>query len=272
MNRADGESGASRLVRSLPPAFRELEYWWLRYRRTWRGTVVISVINPLLILTATGIGMGRLVDPRGDASLQGHSYLAFVVPGLLAAAVMQTTSIEAGGPVYTSVHQGGNYRAAAATPLSPADILTGHLMFMGLRVVATAVAFTAVGTAFGAVSLARAPLLVLAAVLCAMAFAMPIAAWAVTTRSTAGLSTVYRFVIMPMYMFSGTFFAVSQLPPPLRVIIEVTPLWHGVDLCRTLAFGDATLVGTLIHVSYLAALAVAGFILARRNYARILRT
>jgi ABC-type polysaccharide/polyol phosphate export permease len=266
------ESGASGQGRPLPPAFRALEYWWLRYRRTWRGTVVISVVNPLLFLTATGIGMGRLVNRHASGSLQGHAYLAFVVPGLLAAAVMQTTSIEAGGPVYTSARDSGSYRAAMATPLSPADILTGHLMFMGLRVLLTAVAFTAVGAAFGAVSLARAPLLVLAAFLCGMAFATPIAAWAVSARTRAGLGAVYRFVIMPMYMFSGTFFAVSQLPPPLRVIIEVTPLWHGVDLCRTLAFGDARPAETLIHVTYLAALAVAGFILARRNYARNLRT
>jgi len=257
---------------SRPPALRELEYWWFRYRRTWRGTLVISFANPLLFLTATGIGMGRLVDQHGEAAIQGHSYLAFVVPGLLAAAVMQTTYIEAGGPVYTSARAGGNYRAAAATPLSPADILAGHLMFMGLRVLLTATAFTAIGTAFGVVSPARAPLLVMAAFLCAMAFATPIAAWAVATRMTAGLTAVFRFVLMPMYMFSGTFFAVDRLPLALRVIIEITPLWHGVDLCRTLAFGDATLAGTLIHVSYLAALALGGFILARRNYARSLRT
>jgi len=257
---------------SRPPAFRELEYWWFRYRRTWRGTLVISFANPLLFLTATGIGMGRLVDQHNDGSLQGHSYLAFVVPGLLAAAVMQTTYIEAAGPVYTSVRTTGNYRAAAATPLSPADIFTGHLIFMALRVLVTATAFTAVGTAFGVVSPARAPLLVPAAFLCGMAFATPVAAWAVTTRMTAGLTAVFRFVLMPMYMFSGTFFAVGQLPLPLRLIIEVTPLWHGVDLCRTLAFGDATLAGTLVHVSYLAALAVAGLILARRNYTRSLHT
>jgi ABC-type polysaccharide/polyol phosphate export permease len=231
----------------------------------------MNIINPLLFLTATGIGMGRLVNQHSNGSLQGHSYLAFVVPGLLAAAVMQTASIEAGGPVYTSARGDGNYRAAMATPLSTADIVGGHLVFMALRVALAAIAFTAVGVAFGVISPARAPLLVLAALLCGMAFAAPIAAWAIRVRTMAGLSTLYRFVIMPMYMFSGTFFAVSQLPPPVRVIIEVTPLWHGVDLCRTLAFGDATVGGTLIHVSYLAALAVAGFFLARRNYARSLR-
>jgi lipooligosaccharide transport system permease protein len=234
--------------------------------------VVISIVNPVLFMTATGIGMGRLVDQHGDGYLQGHSYLAFVVPGLLAAAVMQTSCLEAGGPVYTSVRQQGNYRAATATPMSPADIFAGHLMFMVLRILVTATAFTAVGTAFGVVSPARAPQLVAAAVLCGMAFATPMAAWAVRARTTVGLTSLFRFVIMPMYMFSGTFFAVGRLPLPLRVLIEVTPLWHGVDLCRTLAFGDATIAGTLIHVSYLGALAVAGLIAARRNYARSLRT
>jgi lipooligosaccharide transport system permease protein len=122
------------------------------------------------------------------------------------------------------------------------------------------------------VSPARAPQLVAAAVLCGMAFATPMAAWAVRARTTVGLTSLFRFVIMPMYMFSGTFFAVGRLPLPLWVLIEVTPLWHGVDLCRTLAFGDATIAGTLIHVSYLGALTVAGLIAARRNYARSLRT
>lgn len=254
------------------PAFRELEYWWFRYRRTWGGTAVINIVNPLLFLTATGIGMGRLVDQHGDGSLQGHSYLAFVVPGLLVAAAMQTTYLEASGPVYNSVRSGGNYRAAMATPLSPADILAGHMIFIALRVVVTTVLFTTVATAFGVVSVARAPFLVAAALLCAMAFATPVAAWAAGVRRSAGLTSAFRFVIMPMYMFSGTFFAVGRLPVALRVIIEVTPLWHGVDLCRTLAFGDATPGWTLVHVAYLAALAVAGYIWARRSYARNLHT
>jgi lipooligosaccharide transport system permease protein len=232
----------------------------------------MSVVNPLLFLTATGIGMGRLIEHNGNDFLQGHSYLAFVVPGLLAAATMQSTYLEAAAPVYASVRGHGNYRAAMATPLGPADILAGHLMFIGLRVLVSAVLFTAVGTAFGVVSLARAPLLVMAALLCGMAFAFPVAAWAVGVRASADLTSVLRFVIMPMYMFSGTFFAVSKLPAALRAIIEVTPLWHGVELCRTLAFGDATPLGTLIHVSYLVALTALGVILARRNYERNLRT
>ncbi|WP_432826462.1 ABC transporter permease [Dactylosporangium sp. CA-092794] len=256
-------------IASAPsPALRELAYWLFRYRRTWRGTVVISIANPLLFLTAIGLGLGRLVDDGGH--LHGLTYLQFIVPGLLAAAVMQTTYVEAAGPVFTSARAGGNYRAAAATPLRPADILHGHLLFMLVRVALTAVVFTAVGVGFGAVDPVRAPLVVLAALLIGCAFAPPVAAWAVTVTRPQLLTTMLRFVIMPMFMFSGTFFAVEQMPVWLRRVVECTPLWHGVELCRTLSTGTARPVPTVVHLLYLGALAAAGLVLARRNYRRAL--
>src|SRR3954452_19039223 len=139
----------------LRPAVRELGYWLFRYRRTWRGSIVISVANPLLFLTALGLGLGKLVDRGGGASLHGHSYLRFILPGMLIAAVMQTAFLEAAGPVMQGVRQRGNYRAAALTPLSPADILYGHLMYWALRAAQNAILFTGVSMLFGAVDAAR---------------------------------------------------------------------------------------------------------------------
>jgi ABC-type polysaccharide/polyol phosphate export permease len=90
----------------------------------------------------------------------------------------------------------------------------------------------------------------------------------VTVRQQRDVNTMFRFVIMPLYMFSGTFFAVSQLPHWLRDLAYVTPLWQGVELCRTLALGTATAGGTVVHVAYLAVLAIAGIVVARITYRR----
>ncbi|MFJ6213768.1 ABC transporter permease [Streptomyces sp. NPDC092296] len=250
------------------PALRELGYWLHRYRRTWRGTVVLSIANPLLFLTAIGAGLGRLVDQNSSAYLSGRPYLDFIMPGLLAAAAMQTGYTEAAGPVLQSTRTRGNYRAAAATPLRPVDILHGHLLFIVVRLALNAVAFTLIGALFGAVSPLRALALVPAAVLVGCAFAAPAAAWAVTVSRPAHLNAVFRFVVMPLYMFSGTFFPITQLPGWLQSVARFTPLWHGVQLCRTLALGTAALPGTLVHLGYLAAMVAAGLLLGRRSYRR----
>jgi lipooligosaccharide transport system permease protein len=253
------------------PAFRELEYWLMRYRRTWRGSIVVSVVNPLLFLTAMGVGLGRLVDGGAGAGPAGTTYMQYIVPGVLAAAVMQTMYLEASGPVLQSVRGRGNYRAATATPLRPADVVAGHLMYWTLRALLTAALFIAVAAAFGTVEPARAALLVPCAALLGCAFAAPAAAWAVTARRPAALNAVFRFVILPMYMFSGTFFPVERLPAVLRALVHCTPLWHGVDLCRAVALGTADTATTLMHIAYLTALTAAGIIAARRTYTKTLR-
>ncbi len=255
-----------------PRAFRELAYWLYRYRRTWRGTVVISVANPLLFLTGIGAGLGTLVNHNNSAYLHGLSYLSFLAPGLLAATAMQTAYVDASMAVHQSVRTRGNYRAAAATPMSPADIYHGHLLFNVLKGALSSVAFTAVAVAFGAVDVARAPLLVLAGVLVSLAFCAPIAAWAVTVDRSSKILGLLRFGIMPLFMFSGTFFPIAQLPGWLQVAAEVTPLWHAIELCRTVALGTATASGAAVHIGYLALMAAAGVAAGRRTHRRHLHS
>lgn len=255
--------------RTVPhPALRELSYWLHRYRRTWRGTVVISFANPLLFLTGIGVGLGQLIPAGADPSLRGGSYLAFLTPGLLAAASMQNAFVDTAGPVHQSTRPGGNYRAAVATPLRPADVLHGHLLFVLVRLTVSAALFAAVAAAFGAVDPARAPAVVLASVVTGLAFATPIAAWSVTVDRPARLMALFRFVIMPLYMFSGAFFPVSQLPDRLEPLAYVSPLWHGVELCRALALDRTTAGGVAAHTGVLGALALAGVLLARLAYRR----
>src|SRR3954465_4456922 len=115
----------------MPMFLREFSSWMLRYRRTWKGTIVISVANPLLFLVAIGAGLGRLVD---SSSLGGLTYLEFFAPGLIAAAAMQNAYIEGAFAVHGSLRRGQGYAVAAATPLEPRDIMAGHMLFMAFRI------------------------------------------------------------------------------------------------------------------------------------------
>jgi ABC-type polysaccharide/polyol phosphate export permease len=250
-----------------PMPLRAFGYWMLHYRRQWKGTIVISVANPLLFLIAIGAGLGQLISPHSDA-LNGVSYLAFFAPGMLAAASMQNGVIESAFPVAVSRMGGGTYRVAAASPLEPTDILYGHVLFMALRIAMSATAFLVVMLAIDGVHSPLVALTLPAATLTGLAFATPVAAWAVTLPTPDPVSNLFKWVVMPLYLFSGTFFAVEQLPAWLRLFAYVSPLWHGVDLCRTLSLGTATWDLSLLHVAYLTALTGVGLLLARRTYRR----
>jgi Nod factor-specific ABC transporter NodJ protein len=247
------------------PAFR---YWLTVYGRTWRGTIVISVANPMLFLLGIGVGLGHLVDQSHSATLDGVSYTAFFAPGLLAASAMQTGYIEGAGRVVAAAGWVGSYRAAATTPLEPAEILGGRLLFIAFRLFTSSAAFVAVMAVFGVSAgwwvLAALP----AALLTGLAFAAPAAAWAVGLRSNGKTQAVFRFVLMPMYMFSGTFFALDQLPHGVRLVASALPLAQGVALCRSLSLGTASAAGVAARAGYLLACVVAGVAVARITYRR----
>jgi Nod factor-specific ABC transporter NodJ protein len=257
-----------RPARALSPALSEFAYWMTYYRRTWRGTVVLSVLNPLLFFIGIGVGLGRLIDHNPAAPLHHVSYLAFLAPGLLAAMAMQTGTIESVMSVYQSLRTRGNYRVAALTTLSPADILNGHLLFVLFRIASSSAAFLVV---LLCAQLAASPLVVLAlpaAVLTGLAFAIPFMALGVSVTNEETVRGVYRFLIMPLYLFSGTYVAVSQLPAVIRPVAYALPLWHGVQLCRGLSLGTLSPGAALLHTGYLCAVCAAGLITARAMYRR----
>jgi lipooligosaccharide transport system permease protein len=249
-------------------SFRAFRCWLTVYRRIWRSSIWSSVLGPLFYLGAMGFGLGSLVDARGTASLGGVSYLTFVAPAILASSGMNTAMGEASYPVFGSIKWNKIYIGAQASPLRPADIFRGHLMFITMRIAMNAAVVTVFMCAFGA---ARSPWVVLAwpaAVLTGLAFAAPIAAWAVTVTKENSFAYLFRFGMMPLMLFSGTFFPLSQLPSWLRPLAYGTPLWHGVALCRALSLGRADLLGALGHVAYLAALASIGIWAGARTYRR----
>jgi lipooligosaccharide transport system permease protein len=249
-------------------AVREFRYWLTNYRRTWRGSIYTSFLSPVLYLGAMGLGLGKLVDAHGTARLGGVGYLAFLAPGLLAAAAMQSGIEESTYPVLGSVKWRRTYYAAAASPLRPADIFHGHLLFTIMRLAMNSAIFLVVMAAFGAITSPWVLAAVPVAVLTGLAFAAPIEAWAITVSKDTSFALVFRFGMIPLFLFSGTFFPVTQLPAWIRPLAYATPLWHGVALCRSLSLGTATLGGALVHVGYLAALAAVSIVVGNRTYRR----
>ena len=249
-------------------AVRAFMFWLVNYRRTWRGTIYSSVLSPLLYLGAMGLGLGSLVDKHGTASLGGVSYLAFLAPGLLAAAAMQAAIGESTYPVLASVKWLKTYQAAAASPLRPADLFRGHILFTAMRLAMNSAIFLVAMAAFGAV---RSPWAIAAlpvAVLTGLAFAAPVDAYAVTREKDQSFALLFRFGMIPLFLFSGTFFPISQLPVWLRPVAYVSPLWHGAALCRELSLGTVTPTGALGHVAYLAAILAGGLYAGARTYRR----
>ena len=244
-----------------------LEHRAVQYRRTFRSSVFTSFLTPLLFLTAMGLGLGGYVDRSGGAALGGLTYLQFLAPGLLAATVMQSAAFEATFPIIGGLNWQRTFHAMYATPISPRDIVVGNLVWIALRLTLIAAIFTVVMALFGA---AASPLILLAipaAVLTGMAFAAPIAAFSATQRTPEKFNAVFRFGITPLFLFSGTFFPLSNLPEAIRPIAWLSPLWHGVELSRRLALGTIgeAPVLALAHVVILGAIVAIGSVLAFRT-------
>jgi lipooligosaccharide transport system permease protein len=155
-----------------------------------------------------------------------------------------------------------------ATPLGIGDVALGHLAWMTVRVAITCVIFTVVMVLFGVAHSAGVVLAVPAAVLTGAAFVGPIAAYTASLKGDGGLSGIMRFGIVPMFLFSGTFFPVRELPAAFEPVAVVTPRWHGVELCRSLSLGTARLGPSLAHVGYLLLWTIAGAALAVHRFRR----
>ena len=265
----DAEFGHARAARRPPTPMpvRALSYWAYQYKRTWRSSITTSFLYPVLYLAAMGVGLGSLVD-KHTHTVDGVTYLQYLAPGLLAATAMQIGANEAMYPVMGAIKWIRTYFAMLASPLSVDDVLYGHLSWIAVRLLTVSTIYLAVMAVFGAVHSGLAVFAIPAAVATGMAFAAPIAAFSATQDKDAGFTTLYRFGLIPLFLFSGTFFPVSQLPAWLQPIAYATPLYHGVALCRSLVLGDASWWPSLGNAAYLVALTGVGVVLARRTFAR----
>jgi lipooligosaccharide transport system permease protein len=232
------------------------EHQWLLYVRTWRGSIFGNFAQPVLFLLAMGFGLGSFVDRGGSTSLGGVPYLQFLAPALLVSSVMQGSVFEATFPVMAGFHWTRRYHAMYATPLTPAVIAFGQLAWIATRATLVGAIFALVSVAFGAAATPGLLLAVPVGTLTGLAFAAPIAAFMSTQRDTSAFNSIWRFGITPLFLFSGTFFPISQLPDLIQPVAWALPLWHGVDLARALALGTV-LDNPLLHLAHLAIL-VAG--------------
>jgi lipooligosaccharide transport system permease protein len=237
-----------------------------QYRRVWRASAITTVVTPIVYLLALGVGLGVFVDRSADLPA-GVSYLEFVAPGLMAATAMQIASFESAWPVLSAIKWDRQYHAMLATPLRIRDVVFGHQAYFAFRLFLTATIYFLVITAFGAVESPLGVLAIFVTVLVGLSFSGPIAAWAAHAQNEASFVAIFRFIILPMFLFSGTFFPISSLPRPLEVIAWFTPLWHGVTLCRDLTLGTVGW-GDLAHLAYLLAFVAVGAFAARWTYTR----
>jgi lipooligosaccharide transport system permease protein len=245
--------------------------WHARgYRRLWRGTITVSFLNPIFFLVSIGVLLGALVD-RSNPDLGGLAYLEFVAPALLATTAMQTASSQTTYPVLVGLKWLKTYHAVVATPVRASELVAGVLGWTGVRIAVAVSVFALVAGVGGAFASPLAALAPLAALLCGLAFAAAIAALTSHLEDDQWLPALYRFGLIPLFLFSGTFFPVDRLPAWLEPVAWATPLWHGVELCRDLSAARVGLLPTLAHVSYLATLALVGTALTVRGCARRLQ-
>lgn len=249
-----------------PPVLRIVEREARVFRRLWRGTVFSSFVQPLLFLAAIGIGLGELVD-TGSGDVDGLSYLEFVTPGLLAASAVLLATPESLWPVMAGHKWIQNYHAMTATPVRPVDVFGGHVVWIMLRATMSATAFVVVAAVLGGVPSPWAVLAIPAAVLGAGAFAAPLTAYAATQDTDMSFSIIIRVGIIPLFLFSATFFPLSQLPDWLQPLAVLSPLYHSVELCRAATTGTAD--WTLpVHAALLAAIIALGRMWGARTFER----
>jgi lipooligosaccharide transport system permease protein len=246
----------------LQSALHVLEFNLIGYRRTYRANLFSSFVQPVLFLAAMGLGLGGIVDNSGaGGSLTASSYLGFIAPGLLAATAMQTGSGEAMYPIIAGFKWVRTFHAMAATPVSSAGIVVGQLGFLVFRIALVGGIFALVTTLFGVSGNPVGLLLAFGAtLLTGLAFGAPLTAWSATRDSPASFSTIVRFVVTPLFLFSGTFFPVDRLPPLLQSFAVLTPLYHGVALARGFVLGTLDPLAAAGHVGYLCAMTVLGVI------------
>ncbi|MGH3798750.1 MAG: ABC transporter permease [Pseudonocardiaceae bacterium] len=246
-----------------------VEERWLWYRRNWRATAISSLLQPLLFLAAFGVGFGRLIDASGRAAQAtgGVPYLVYLAPALLVIGAVQTAAFESTYPILSAFKWQRTYWGVTATPVTPGQLASGQLAWIALRLMVSGAAYLLVVALFGGMRGLGALVALVFAVLCGMAFSAPLVAFSAAQENEGtAFTAVFRFVVMPMMLFSGTFFPISQLPGVIQLLAWLSPLWHGTELARGVALGTVALWPAVGHVAYLTALLLAGVLLSRWRF------
>ncbi|QIK72444.1 ABC transporter permease [Propioniciclava coleopterorum] len=255
-------------------ADRTRRWGWVQYagyrdaaERPFLGTTLaVALGNPVLYLAAMGLGLGSIVQQPVD----GVPYLTFVAPGLLVSTVVSTGAQFGTWPIFGGFKWQMNYLAAQATPLEPKQMAQGEALAIGVRLLVQALLFWMIGFAFGAWPSPGSVAMVPIAMLAALAMFTPLMAYAATLQEEGlQFNFVQRLIVMPMFLFAGTFFPLGAMPIYLQWIGWVSPMWHGTQLARMVAFGlDVPPWLAVVHVVFLVGLFLGGLWAAGRTFTR----
>ena len=242
-----------------------LGYFGTSYKRTWRGSIIGRFLSPLFFLLSMGLGLGALVDER-SGGVGGMPYLDYVVPAIVATQAMWVAMGESTYQVLGHIKWNRGFHAMLATPLSVRDILAGNLFAVLLHLVTATSIFMAVAAIFGGFASWLALLCLPIGLLTGLAFAVPIFAFTATQDGDDGFNILFRWIMTPLMLFSGTFFPIEQLPGWMQPIAWVTPLWHGVDASRQASSGVIEPLAFAGHLLVLGAFIGVGWLLAVRSF------
>jgi len=239
----------------------------LVYRRAWM-LIVSGFFEPLFYLFSIGIGIGALV---GDVMVSGHAigYTSFVAPGLLASSAMNGAIYDATTNIFFKLKYAKVYDAVLSTPVAAGDVAVGEIVWAQLRGLIYSAAFLIVMLAMGLVHSWWAVLVIPAAVLIGFAFGAIGMAATTFMRSWQDFEFV-QLAILPMFLFATTFYPLGTYPRGLQIVVECTPLYHGVELVRMLTTGVGVGAGLLTHVAYLAVMCLVGIAVTSRRLDRLL--
>ena len=254
------------LAVSFRPALAVVERHVLSYRKSW-VYIVSGFFEPFFYLLGIGIGLGRLV---GALSVDGHqvSYATFVAPGLLASAAMNGAVFDATYNFFYHLKVEKTYAAMLATPLRVIDIATGELGWTLIRGTIYAVGFLLVMAGFGYCDSYWAILCLPGAALVSLAFGAIGLAATSFMKSWQDIGSV-SLALLPIFLFSGTFYGLDVYPEWFRIIVECSPLYQGVSLLRAL---DVGVIGPIlfVHIAYLVAVTVLGMSIVSARLRRVL--
>lgn len=242
-------------------AWRVAEYRFYSMSK-WMGSVLaFGLGNPILYLISVGLGIGALVDANtGGGGILGVPYIQFVAPALLASAAIQGVMDEVTFPTMDGFVWDKLFFAINATSVSARQIADGVMIVALGRGLFTTLMYLGVLLAFGAVPFTSVIPLLMSSMLAAWGWSsVMLAITARLERDEGYFALIGRFVIAPMFLFSGTFYPLEQMPIYLQPLGWISPLWHSVQLGRHLSYGMELADGMIfVHLGYLAIMGIVG--------------
>jgi lipooligosaccharide transport system permease protein len=244
----------------------------LRTMLKWIWLIIgLAIANPVLYLISIGLGVGAYIDKNtGGMGIDGVSYITFLAPALLATAAIQGAIDESVYPTLEGFKWNKIFFSMNATPLSGNHIAMGVFLNSLIRVIFTAVIYWFVMLAFGVLESPQAWLAIFTAVMAGAAFgAMMQALAGMLENEDIFFTVLQRFVIMPLFLFSGTFYPLTNMPIYLQWIGWISPLWHATELGRWLTYGhEISSLMLYTHFIFLNTLLLIGIIASRRIFTR----